>query len=87
MQDGAQPRRSAPKIGLALLGIAGHIATGLVLGVLFVALFVASGDTPAQRLLLQSDNAPVLLIIVMLHAALFTCASLATAEVSAGSET
>ena len=80
MQDCIRSDRRTPKASLALRGVAGHLATGLALGALFVALLIASGDTPALRLLSQADNAPALLILLILHAALFTCASLATAD-------
>lgn len=79
MQACVRSDRRAPNIRFALRGIAGHIAAGLALGLLFVVLLIAWRET-ALRLLLQTDNAPALLILLVLHAGLFTCASLATAN-------
>lgn len=81
MQRCIQSGRGTQDITLAMRGVAGHIAAGVALASLFVALLITSSDSAARQLLLQSDNAPALLMLLILHAGLFTCASLATTDV------
>jgi hypothetical protein len=59
--------------------IARHAVAGLVLGVAFLALLIACGGSTVG-LFIQADNVDALVILVVLHAALFACASFATAN-------
>jgi hypothetical protein len=57
----------------------GHAASGVTLAVLLVgALHVI--DTTMARLLWEVGGLPVVVALILLHAALFACASLATAD-------
>jgi hypothetical protein len=70
-------RRSSPP----LRDVQGHAGAGLALAAVFTGVLCGSGST-IGRLVLTSDNLPLLVALFLMHAALFGCASFATSTVA-----